>query len=75
MKEKIHDTWKQVHQHFWRTKDGAASVVHAAARYGERRGGGVTERRDEGSGFGERGEVRRRVRSDGGVRVGWSTWE
>jgi hypothetical protein len=26
------------------------SYIHAAARYGERRGGGVTERRDEGSG-------------------------
>ena len=54
---------------------GAASVVHAAARHGERRGGGVTERREEGSGCGERGEVRRRVRSDGGVRVGWSTYD
>ena len=55
----------------------ARHVVVAARRErcGERRGGGVTERRDEGSGFGERGEVRRRVRSDGGVRVGWSTWE
>jgi hypothetical protein len=44
---------------------GAASVVHAAARNGDRRGSGVTERRDEGSGCGERGEVRRRVRRTG----------
>ena len=37
---------------------------------------GVTGRGEtRGSGCGERGEVRRRVRSDGDVRVGWSTWE